>query len=76
MQHTTVKRVTFHPLSGGRYRCNQTGKVVTQREILSYINQVLGGNTTVAIGRETQSPPKKKTNGSSSHPSKYRAKKR
>lgn len=74
--HTMLKQVTFKPLSKGRYRCNQTGKQVTQRDILSYMNQVLGGNVTVAVGRDTQSSPKKKTGTGSAHPSKYRAKKR
>ena len=40
------------------------------------MNQVLGGNVTVAVGRDTQSSPKKKTGTGSAHPSKYRAKKR
>ncbi len=72
--HTYTKRVTFTPLKKGRYRCNQTGETLTQREILAYVSRFIGGGGGI-IGRSNQksSPPKKKAGGTS-HPSGYRAK--
>ncbi len=74
--HTFIKRVTFKPLSGGRYRCNQTGKVLTRSQILSYVSGSLAGNTATVVGRADTSTPPKKKNAGFTHPSKYRAKHR
>jgi len=38
------KKLTFKPLAGGRFRCNQTGKIVTQRRVKAYRRQTLGGH--------------------------------
>jgi hypothetical protein len=75
--HTFTKRVTFTPLSKGKYRCNQTGRVLTQREILSCVSGVLAGHEHAIIGRKGPNAPPKKAKGSdTAHPSKYRAKHR
>jgi len=76
--HTYIKRVTFKPLSGGRYRCNQTGRVLTQKEILSHVSSILAGGKDVAVGvspiqKGTASPKRSK---GEKHASKYRAKHR
>ena len=62
-------KVTFKPLSGGRYRCNQTGMVMTQRQILSYVNGLMHGNDHVSVGYQ---PPQK--NKKTKHRSQYRRK--
>ncbi|MFZ2253283.1 MAG: hypothetical protein WAW13_03905 [Minisyncoccia bacterium] len=71
-----MKTLTFKPLSGGRYRCNQTGELKTQRQILAYVNSFLS-NGSVAVGVASGNthkgqPPKKKKDAA--HSSKYRAK--
>ena len=41
--HTFVKKITFKPLAGGMYRCIQTGKVMSQKQIPSYVSEFLSG---------------------------------
>ncbi len=71
--HTYVKKVTFKPLSRGRYRCNQTGRILTKTQILSYVYQYLtqGDVAPAAIGVSNRPAKKQAT---SAHPSKYRSK--
>jgi len=72
--HTFTKRVTFTPLSKGHYRCNQTGKVMTQREILSHVSSILAGAGSAAIGVSPKQQPSstpKRAKGEK-HPSKHR----
>ena len=72
---TLTKELTFKPLSRNRYRCNQTGQVMTQSQILSYVHDILnGGNGNIVVNHSANSPTKKKPG--TKHPSKYRSKKR
>ena len=57
--HTFTGRVTFTPLSRGRYRCNQTGKVVTRKQILAQVSEYLASGRDAAIG---VSQPRQSTN--------------
>lgn len=70
-----MKKLTFKPLSGGMYRCNQTGKIMTQRQIEAYVSNALAmGSIAVGIASGNThkgQPPKKKKDAA--HPSKYRA---
>jgi len=71
--HTFTKAITFAPLSNGRYRCNQTGRIVTQAQILSYVYQyITQGNSDPTPLRVSPSSPRKNT--SSNRASKYRSK--
>lgn len=73
--HTFTKKVTFAPLSRGRYRCNQTGQVMTRKQILAYVSDIVaGGSGTTVIAQAKGAPPKK--SGGQKHPSKYRTKHR
>jgi hypothetical protein len=74
--HSYTKRVTFTPLSRGRYRCNQTGQTLTQKEILGHVNSMLKGNDHVVVGRQEHAKPQREKKGEITHPSKYRAKHR
>jgi len=53
--------MTFKPLSGGRYKCNQTGVIMTQKQILSYMNSILSQRGSAAINA---TPPRSKKNSS------------
>jgi hypothetical protein len=71
--HTFTKSLTFTPLSKGRYRCNQSGQILTQKQIIGY---VYGSLNSVAakilkIGHGSSKPPKK---AQKPHPSKYASK--
>lgn len=70
--HTFTQAVTFTPLSRGRYRCNQNGQVLTQKEILGFVHSLLktGSAPVTTIGT---GPPKKKAK--TDHVSKYQNKK-
>ena len=76
--HTFTKQVTFTPLSKGKYRCNQTGRVMTQKEILSHVSSFLATGRDTAIGvtpaQKTRTAPKRAKG--EKHPSKYRTKHR
>ena len=76
--HTFTKRVTFTPLSRGRYRCNQTGKVMTQGMILSHVSSILAGGRNAAVGMTPKQQPPSTTRRAKGekHPSTYRAKHR
>lgn len=70
--HSYDKKVTFTPLSRGRYRCNQTGQILTKAQILSYVYQYLTEGRAPNVLKVQHQPPKKKE--VSNHPSKYRKK--
>jgi hypothetical protein len=74
--HTFTKRFTFAPLSKGRYRCNQTGAILTQKQILNYVYVYLKTGQApvlkVSSGPKNSPPKKAQTN----HPSKHRSKHR
>lgn len=72
--HSFTKSLTFTPLSRGRYRCNQTGQILTQRQILSFVYTTFrGGQAPVMKVSAGGKPPKK---AAKRHASKYRSKKR
>lgn len=63
---------TFKPLSRGRYKCNQTGQILTQRQILRNVyEQFTGESPNMKVGA---SGPSKKP--SQNRASKYRSKQR
>jgi hypothetical protein len=72
--HSYEKKVTFTPLSRGRYRCNQTGQILTKAQILSYVYQYFTQGSAPIITKIQHQSPKKKT--VSDHPSTYRSKHR
>lgn len=69
--------VTFKPLSRGRYRCNQTGAVITKSMIPAYTNALLAQGKKAAEALVIQvhhNPPSKPHEHSHEHHSKYRNK--
>ena len=73
--HSLDKKVTFKPLSRGRYRCNQTGQIVTKAQILSYVYQYLTQGEVAPLSVKVTRQSSKKQSVST-HPSKYRSKHR
>lgn len=69
--HHTVKVLTFTSLANDRYRCNQTGELVTRADILRTVSNYAAGNRTVSV-KQGQNPAAKRRG--MKHPSKYRAK--
>lgn len=79
--HTFVKKVTFTPLAGGMYRCNQNGRVMTKKQIPSFVSEFLAGISSRGNGailrisgakpneRQRNTPP-------TTHVSEYRNKKK
>ena len=61
---------TFKPLSRGRYRCNQTGQILTQKQILKNVYEQFS-NQSASIKVGATGPAKKRPQNRSS---KYRAK--
>jgi hypothetical protein len=47
--NTNGKRLTFTPLARGRYRCNQTQEVLTQKQILGYVMGLLAREKLAAL---------------------------
>ncbi len=70
-QHETIRRLSYTPLEGGWYRCNQTMQKLRQSQILGHLNNIIGGGSGSIVIRRG-SPPKKATG--QRHPSKYRQK--
>lgn len=72
--HSYTKSLTFTPLSKGRYRCNQTGQILTQKQILAYVYGYLrSGQAPVMKVSAGSKPPKK---AAKQHASKYRSRHR
>jgi hypothetical protein len=65
--------LTFKPLSRNRYRCNQTGQILTKSEILSYVLQCFNIGVTTRI-KSAPNVSSQKPNRSNTHASKYRQK--
>ena len=63
--HTFTEDPTFHSLKKGRYRCNQTGQVITQKEISSYLSRYLANDGIVVVRRGAKSKVRTFTQGSS-----------
>jgi len=57
--HSYTKSLTFTPLSRGRYRCNQTGQILTQRQILSFVYATFRGEQAPVMKVSAGKPPKK-----------------
>ncbi len=79
--HTFVKKITFKPLAGGMYRCIQTGKVMSQKQIPSYVSSFLsngnsGGQGAILRISGTQPNAPKKNAPPTTHVSPYRNKHR
>jgi hypothetical protein len=59
-----VNNYTFKPLSRGRYKCNQTGQVLTQRQILNGLyEQFTGQKASIKVGASgpAKKSPKKRS---------------
>ncbi len=70
-----MTKLTFKPLSRGRYRCNQTGTIMTQRQILAYVSGFLATGHEVKIApTHSPSPNAPAEEKKQDHPSKYRTK--
>lgn len=72
--HTYTQELTFKPLKGNRYRCNQTGVVMTKGQILAYVYNYLNTGQTIKIN-QTPAKPRSKSEPKK-HDSKYQRKQR
>lgn len=68
-----INDLTFKPLSRNRYKCNQTGQILTKSQILSYILQCFNTGVVTRI-RPSNPNPATKQKESKKHASKYRSK--